>query len=192
MTGRILQVSNRKANVMLGVAAHGLFGSTLSSTIAGAVGAFGSAATGTAIAGLGGAAKTSATLYWIGGWVGGGVAAGSLVLGASAVGAGLYGSAKLRRAVFGLSRNSVLSVREERSVLAIDALRQSIRRSAEGPVPVSNREVQLFCTIGVKPLIAELDEALNIGVFAELTLYNRARLRGHLINLGNLLARLET
>lgn len=192
ITGRLLQISNRKANAMLGATASGLFGSALSSTIAGAVGAFGSASTGTAIAGLAGAAKSSATLYWIGGWVGGGVAAGSLILGAGAVGAGVYGSFKLRRAVFGLSRNSALSAREERIVLAIDALRHSIRRSADAAVPVSDREILLFGRIGLKPLIDELENALTVGDLAGLTFYNRARLRGHLINLRKLLARLET
>jgi hypothetical protein len=62
------------------------------SGVLGAVAAFGTAGTGTAIASLSGAAATSATMAWIGGLLGGGVALGSLMTGglALAVGVGAY------------------------------------------------------------------------------------------------------
>lgn len=76
-------------------------GKALASKVAGAaaatgflglVAAFGTAGTGTAIASLSGAAATSATLAWVGGLVGGGMAAGSVLTGGLAlvVGVGMY------------------------------------------------------------------------------------------------------
>ena len=53
------------------------------------VAAFGHAGTGTAIAGLSGAAATSATMAWVGGLVGGGVAAGAALTGGLALVIGL-------------------------------------------------------------------------------------------------------
>ncbi len=53
------------------------------------VGAFGHAGTGTAIAGLSGAAATSATMAWVGGLVGGGVAAGAALTGGLALVVGI-------------------------------------------------------------------------------------------------------
>lgn len=191
IAGRILQISNRKASVALGAATSTVVGSTVASTVIGAVGAFGSASTGAAIAGLAGAAKSSATLYWIGGLVGGGVAAGGLVLGAGAVGAGVYGSVKMRRAILGHSRKAALSEREQRIVLALHALSQSIRTTLDAGAPVSDREVILFGRIGVMPMTEAVQHALDAGDLAGMTFYNRARLRGHLINLQAFLARLD-
>jgi len=158
----------------------------------GAIGAFGSASTGAAMAGLAGAAKTSATLYWIGGLVGGGVAAGGVVLGAGALGAGIYGSVKLRRAILGRSRRDDLSGREQTIVLAIHALTQSIRGAVDHASTVSDKEMVLFCRIGVTPLIEEVQRLLDDGELAGMKIYNRARLRGHLINLQTLLKKLDT
>ena len=94
INGRILQISNRKANAAMGAAASTVAGTAAASSITGLVGLFGTASTGTALAGLAGAAKSTATFYWIGSIVGGGVAAGTLIIGVGAVGAGVYGSKK--------------------------------------------------------------------------------------------------
>ena len=53
----------------------------VSTGLLGLVSTFGTASTGTAIAGLSGAAQTTATLYWVGSWVGGGVAWGAAITG---------------------------------------------------------------------------------------------------------------
>lgn len=53
------------------------------------VGALGTASTGTAIAGLSGAAANSASLYWLGSLLGGGVATGALITGGISVVVGL-------------------------------------------------------------------------------------------------------
>ncbi|MEH6585199.1 MAG: hypothetical protein V7720_01510 [Halioglobus sp.] len=84
ITACILQISYKEAEGWLGE-----FGKLLSAKIAGVAGTvtlfglvstFGTAGTGTAIASLSGAAATNATLASIGGVVGGGMAAGALVM----------------------------------------------------------------------------------------------------------------
>lgn len=84
ITACILQVRHQEAEDW-----HGQFGRVVSAKIAAAAGtfslfglvsAFGTAGTGTAIAGLSGAAANSATLAAIGSAVGGGMAAGAMVL----------------------------------------------------------------------------------------------------------------
>jgi len=64
-------------------------GAGASAGLLGLVSTFGTASTGAAIAGLSGAAQSTATLYWVGSWVGGGVAAGALLTGGVAIGIGL-------------------------------------------------------------------------------------------------------
>jgi hypothetical protein len=192
IAGRIMQVSDRKASVALGAATSTAVGSAVATTITGAIGAFGSASTGAAIAGLAGAAKTSATFYWVGGLVGGGVAAGGLVVGAGAIGAGIYGSVKLRRAVLGSSRRDLLSQREQNIVMAIHALTQSIRSRIDEGSEIADKELVLFIRIGVVPLMGEVQGALDKSQLDGIKVYNRARLRGHLINLRTLLNKVNT
>ena len=76
----------------------GQFGAAIASKIAGAVtvggvfalvAAFGTAGTGTAIASLSGAAATSATLAWVGGLLGGGMATGAVLTGGLGIVVGL-------------------------------------------------------------------------------------------------------
>lgn len=191
IAGRILQMSDRKASVALGAATSSAVGSAVATSVMGAIAAYGSASTGAAMAGLAGAAKTSATLYWIGGLVGGGVAAGGVVLGAGALGAGIYGSVKLRRAILGRSRRDDLSDREQAIVLAIHALNQSIRETNSNGPAISDKELILFTRIGVTPLIEEVQRLLDSGQLSGMKIYNRARLRGHLINLQTLLTKLD-
>ena len=64
-------------------------GAGASAGLLGLVSTFGTASTGTAIAGLSGAAQSTATLYWIGSWVGGNVAVGALLTGGLGIGIGL-------------------------------------------------------------------------------------------------------
>lgn len=191
IAGRILQMSDRKASVALGAATSTAVGSAVATSVMGVIGAYGTASTTATIAGLTGAAKTSATLYWIGGLVGGGVATGGVVLGAGALGAGIYGSVKLRRAILGRSRRDDLSKREQAIVLAIHALTQSIRETNSNGLAISNKELILFNRIGVTPLMEEVQHVLDSGQLVGMKFYNRARLRGHLINLKTLLTKLD-
>lgn len=92
----IMQVSPSEAEKLAGQ-----FGTAVASKIAGVVASgallslvstFGTAGTGTAIASLSGAASTSASLAWVGGLLGGGMATGAVLTGGAAlvVGLGAY------------------------------------------------------------------------------------------------------
>lgn len=192
IAARILQVSDKKASVALGAATNALTGSAFAGALMGTVGSLGTAGTGAAIAGLSGAAKTTASLYWIGGIVGGGVAAGTFVLGAGALGAGIYGSVKVRRALLGSARREdTISDREQRILHAIQALTSSISDAMEAGDEVTPSELRLLSKIGLSPVLREIEEALDDDCFKVLTMYQRARLRGHVINLRKLQARME-
>ena len=92
----ILQISTGDAEVFankLGAAVLSkIAGAGAAATLIGLVSAFGTTAAGTALNTLYGAAATNATMAWIGGLLGGGMAAGALVTGgvALAVGVSLY------------------------------------------------------------------------------------------------------
>lgn len=191
ITGRILQVSDRRASVALGAATNTAVGISVASAAMGIVSTIGTASTGTAIASLAGAAKTTATLYWIGGVVGGGVAAGTVVVGGGALAAGVYGSIKLRRTILGQSRLDRLSEREESIVMALASLVAAIDEVLKSDRELRPREVVLFCKLGVTPLRQEVLNGLTENVFSDLKTYHRARLRGHLNNLQALQKRLE-
>lgn len=192
IAGRILQTSDRKAAVVLGTSTKVVVGTAAAAAATGIVGSVGTASTGVAIAGLSGAAKTTATLYWIGGLVGGGVAAGGLVLGAGALGVGIFGSIKARRAIFGATRpEHALSEQEMRILEAIQALVVAIRAALESGRDVTGRELALFSRVGVAPLLADIEAGLGTGVFDDLKTYYRIRLRGHVNNLRARLPALE-
>ncbi|MGI9367821.1 MAG: hypothetical protein ACR2O2_03195 [Ruegeria sp.] len=192
IVARILQVSDAKGSVALGAATNALASSAFASTVMGAVGSLGTAGTGVALAGLSGAAKTTATLYWIGGVVGGGVAAGTVVLGVGALGAGIYGSVKVRKALLGFARRKeAISDREQRILQAIQALTHSLNTTQTAETAVSKLELKLFSRVGLSPVLSEVTEALADGCFDDLTTYNRARLRGHVINLRKLQTKMD-
>ena len=192
IVGRILQTSDRKASVAMGAATNALTGTAFMGAVTGVVGSLGTAGTGAAIAGLSGAAKTTATLYWIGGLVGGGVAAGTAILGIGAVGAGVYGSIRVRRAILGHARHEGdLSDDELRILEAANALISSIRAVLDEKAPVGREELALFSRIGIAPLLKEVDRALSHHRFNDLSRYGRARLRGHVKNLRSLQQRME-
>ena len=176
----------------LGAATNALAGSALVTAVTGTVGSLGTAGNGAAIAGLYGAAKTSATLAWIGGIVGGGVAAGTMVLGAGALGVGVYSSVKVRRVLLGYARgDEAISPREQKILHAIQSLTASIASARKSKKAATTAELKLLSHIGLSPLVEEIQQALTDGCFADLTTYQRTRLRGHVINLKNLQKRLE-
>lgn len=192
ITGRILQVSDRKAGVVMGVATKAVMGSAFATSVTGAVGALGTASTGTAIAGLAGVAKSNAVFYWIGSLVGGGVAAGGVILGAGAIGAGVYGSIRVRRVILGHARRREgLSEPEQAILQAADALIAATRETLETERAIGEQELALFSRVGIAPLLSRINAALAEGLFDDLKAYNRARLRGHVLNLRSLQRRLD-
>ena len=120
------------------------------------------------------------------------MAAGGLVLGAGALGVGIYGSIKARRAIFGAARpEHALSEQEMRILEAIQALVVAIRAAQESGRDVTGRELALFSRIGVAPLLADIEAGLGTGIFDDLKTYYRIRLRGHVNNLRARLPALE-
>ena len=193
MVGSILQVSDRKARVALGAGVNVAAGAAVVGAGTGLVATFGSASTGTAIASLFGAAKSTATLYWIGGLVGGGVAAGGVIVAVGGAGAGFYAARRMRGAVFGKARAQEGIPQEEQRILtAIAILKSAIGKAAAEDREITPREMALFAKFGTEPLIAEIEEALDKGVFDKLTRYNRIRLRGHLHTLRHARKRMES
>lgn len=94
----------RKARIVSSVATAKLAGAATTAGIWGAVSTLGTAGTGTAIGTLSGAASTSATLAWIGGLVGGGMAAGAIILPAAGLAAGAATTIYVQRKLYGRPR----------------------------------------------------------------------------------------
>ena len=99
----------------------------------------------------------------------------------------------MRRAVFGAARpEQALSEREMRVLEAIQVLTAAIRATVADEREITSREVELFSRIGVVPLLDEIDAGLAAGVFDDLKLYHRVRLRGHVNNLRSRLERMDS
>lgn len=191
IAGKILQKSDQKARAALGAATNVIAGSAFYASIMGGISAVGTASTGAAIGGLFGAAKTSASLFWLGGFVGGGAVAGGAILAVGGVAAGIYGSNKVRRALFGSERDIAEMSEEETRILgAILALKNAIDAQKTLDRQASIEEVAVFFKIGIVPVVDELVAILDRGGCPNLTVYNRMRLRGHLNNLRALEKRL--
>lgn len=79
-------ITNKAGEVL----ASKLAGLGVSGGILGLVSTFGTAGTGTAIGTLSGAAATNATLAWVGGIIGGGMFAGTIITGGLAIASGAY------------------------------------------------------------------------------------------------------
>lgn len=113
------------------------------------------------------------------GLVGGGAVAGGFVIAAGGAGAGIYAGMRVRRAIFGKTRNDI-SDEEERLISSIAALRDAIERTANAGTPISDREIALFAQIGLAPLVFQFERMLEAGVFDDLKRYYRIRLRGYI------------
>ena len=140
------------------------------------VSTFGTASTGAAIAGLSGAAANSATLAWIGGLVGGGMAAGVLITGGVGlvVGAAVY--AQLRsepRKVDSLSVDEMKIV--ESSSLLIAAIDEVLEKN---PVQLSVTEAKQLQGNVIIPLHNKLNTHKN-EIVAQLNTINQLRFKEH-------------
>jgi len=140
-------------------------GVTAMSAFYSAVATFGTASTGTAIGSLSGAAATNATLYWIGGLLGGGVAAGATVMtfGAAAIGAGAI---MAWTKYFGTKRRGLddLSLQEKRILCSCDIILRSLetpgKTSAGGAAIELEAERRFFSDYAINPLLEALASVL--------------------------------
>lgn len=130
--------------------------------IFGLVSTLGTAGTGTAIGTLSGAASTSATLAWIGGLVGGGMAAGAIVLPLTGIAAGATATMYLRRKLHGRPRqlNELHPFEEEILFGADNLIRPLEMLSKEGVPPPTPDEIRLYAHDGLKPLVARIEHCL--------------------------------
>ncbi len=94
----------QRARLASSIATAKVAGAATTASIFGLVSTLGTAGTGTAIGTLSGAASTSATLAWVGSFVGGGVLAGAVVLPVTGIVVGAVASLYVRQKLHGRPR----------------------------------------------------------------------------------------
>jgi hypothetical protein len=157
VVGAILQKSNRVAGTIIGVATSKLVAAGITAGTMGAIGAFGAASTGTAIATLSGAAATTATLYWIGSTVGLGVAAGGLMLAGGAFAVGIPSAIWVRKKVLGRPRTEDNLTQQEQALLyATLRLATATRAIRQGGTSPRSEEKHLVAKYSIAPLVDAL------------------------------------
>jgi hypothetical protein len=152
-----LQIPKNKQNLFLKALSSKGTGIVSMGAITAAVSTLGTASTGTAIITLSGAAKASATLAAIGSIVGGGYAAGGVVLALTGVAGGYAFRNLLGRLWFGKERKpSDLSVDEFRIQILCSSLSNVIKRyvdqNNEERKKTSIKDILLFLQSGINPL----------------------------------------
>lgn len=127
-------------------------------SIFGLVSTLGTAGTGTAIGTLSGAASTSATLAWIGGLVGGGMAAGAVVLPLTGIAAGATATMYLRQKLHGRPRQlEELHPFEDEILFGADNLIHPLEEIAnDDAVQPSAEELRVYVHDGLKPLLERI------------------------------------
>lgn len=155
----------RKARIVSSVATAKFAGAATTAGIWGAVSTLGTAGTGTAIGTLSGAASTSATLAWIGGLVGGGMAAGAIILPAAGLAAGAATTIYVQRKLHGRPRKlEELQYFEDEILFAADALLRPIDTlSQEGVPQPSAEELRVYAHDGLLPLVNKIEKHLSGG-----------------------------
>lgn len=154
----------KKARLASNIAAAKITGVATTASIFGLVSTLGTAGTGTAIGTLSGAAATNATLAWIGGLVGGGMAAGALLLPAAGIAAGATATLALRRKIHGRPRKlDELLPFEDEILFCVDSLIRPLEAVSSGEVPMpSSDELSIYAHDGLRPLVALLNQRLEI------------------------------
>jgi hypothetical protein len=156
----------QKARLASSVATAKLAGAAMTVSIWGLVSTLGTAGTGTAIGTLSGAASTSATLAWIGGLVGGGMAAGAVVLPVTGIAAGAAATMYIRHKLHGRPRKleDLLYFEEEILFGADNLLRPLDALSRDVAIQPTADELRVYAHDGLKPLIARIERHLAGGV----------------------------
>jgi hypothetical protein len=178
----ILQINRDQAEILanrLGAAITSkLTGAATVGGLLGLVSVFGTAGTGTAIASLSGAAATNATLAWVGGLLGGGMAAGAAMTGglALAISVGVYKLMGSEAREF-----DDLSDVERRVVEATGFLIAIINEVLEDPEKILGiQEAELLLENTLKPLHNILQDSAD-DIAKNLDLKNRVAFKEHAI-----------
>lgn len=149
----------RKLDLISRLAGGQAAGVAATGTVYASVAAFGTAGTGTAIGTLSGAAATSATLAWIGGLVGGGMAAGGIVLAGVGLIAGLTINFYWRKLYLGRPKKAEdLAPFETKTLISARCLLGPLRnfRAEKTALPTSD-ELRVFAVQGLDPLVAHIE-----------------------------------
>ncbi len=154
--------SVRKARLASNIATAKITGVATSASIFGLVSTLGTAGTGTAIGTLSGAAATNATLAWVGGLVGGGMAAGALLLPAAGIAAGAAVTMALRRKFHGRPRKlSELLPFEDEILFSVDNLIRPLDSISKGEAQSPNLdELRFYAHDGLNPLLIRIHQHL--------------------------------
>jgi len=153
----------RKARLASNIATAKVTGIATSAGIFSLVSTFGVAGTLTPIGTLSGAAATNATLAWIGGLVGGGMAAGALLLPAVGIAAGTTATIVLRRKVHGRPRKlEELMPFEDEILFSADNLIRPLDAISKGEnsIPTPD-ELRIYAHDGLIPLMKRLNVHLG-------------------------------
>ncbi len=153
----------KKARLASNIATAKVTSIATSAGIFGLVSTLGTAGTGAAIGTLSGAAATSATLAWIGGLVGGGMAAGALLLPAAGIAAGTTATMVLRRKIHGRPRklNELLPFEDE-ILFCVDNLIRPLDAVSKGEAQIpKSDELRIYAYDGLMPLTARIDQHLK-------------------------------
>ena len=153
----------RRGRMASSIATAKVTGVAASAGIFGLVSTLGTAGTGTAIGTLSGAASTSATLAWIGGLFGGGMAAGAVVLPVVGIAAGAAATMAIRKKLFSRQRSHADLQRFEQEILfATDTLLRPLGAIASGKQTYpSESELKIFAYDGLRPLLTRLYQHLG-------------------------------
>ncbi len=152
----------QRARLASSIATAKVTGVATTAGVFGLVSTLGTAGTGTAIGTLSGAASTSATLAWIGSLVGGGMAAGAVVLPLTGIAAGATATMYLRRKLHGRPRKlEELHPVEDKILFSADTLIRPLDSiSKEDQQHPTADELRIYAHEGVKPFLAEIDQYL--------------------------------
>jgi len=154
----IRQVSEGHANKLVGIAIGKMSGAAAAGGVAGLIGAFGTASTGTAIGTLSGAALTTAKLYWVGSIIGMGTAAGGVILGGTGIGIGLAAVYATKKIVTGLQRNeNAMQDYEKNILIAATALITAIQHEIDIGKQPSKEELEFISQNALRPMITEIN-----------------------------------
>ncbi len=152
----------QRARLASSIATAKVTGAATTAGIFGLISTLGTASTGTAIGTLSGAASTSATLAWIGGLVGGGMAAGAVALPLTGIVAGATATVYLRRKLHGRPRQlDELHPFEDEILFSADNLIRPLDSiSKDGQPQSTTEELRVYAHDGLNPLLARIEQYL--------------------------------
>ena len=151
----VRQTSHKKASRIASALIAKVSGVAGASGVLGLIGLFGTASTGTAIVGLSGAAKSTATLYWLGSLVSGGVVVGTVLTGGIGLVSGYFGLKWWK----GKPRNPEDLTEEENAIVnASISLIKAFREQLELNASIAEKDANFLREEAWDPLVSVVRE----------------------------------